>query len=116
MPLGLFAGVRVSDFSRALAFYGRLFGQGPSFFPHDTEAVWELAGDRFFYILEDRGKPGGGLVTVFLDDLDAFVDAAAERGVEPAQRETYENGVRKATYCDEDGNEVGVGGAPLSDA
>jgi hypothetical protein len=28
-------------------------------------------------------------------------------------RETYENGVRKMTYRDPDGNEVGLGGAPL---
>ncbi len=31
----------------------------------------------------------------------------------PAQRETYENGVRKITYRDLDGNEIGLGGAPL---
>ncbi len=31
----------------------------------------------------------------------------ASRGVEPAQRETYSNGVRKATYRDPDGNEIG---------
>ena len=28
-------------------------------------------------------------------------------------RETYANGVRKATYIDPDGNEIGFGGAPL---
>ena len=37
----------------------------------------------------------------------------AARGIEPAKRETYGNGVRKATYRDSDGNEVGFGGAPL---
>jgi len=34
------------------------------------------------------------------------------RGVEPAERETYENGVRKVTYRDPDGNEIGFGGGP----
>jgi catechol 2,3-dioxygenase-like lactoylglutathione lyase family enzyme len=115
VPLALFAGVRVSDFKRALSWYGQLLGLGPSFFPHGTEAVWELARERLFYILEDRQNPGGGLVTVYLDDFDEFVAAAAERGIEPAERETYDNGVRKATYRDEDGNEVGFGGAPLSE-
>ena len=38
----------------------------------------------------------------------------ADRGVEPALRETYGNGVRKATYRDPDGNEIGFGGAPLT--
>ena len=35
----------------------------------------------------------------------------ASRGLEPAETETYSNGVRKATYRDDDGNEVGFGGA-----
>jgi hypothetical protein len=29
------------------------------------------------------------------------------------QQETYSNGVRKITYRDPDGNEIGFGGAPL---
>ncbi|MEU5686017.1 hypothetical protein [Streptomyces venezuelae] len=36
----------------------------------------------------------------------------ADRGLAPAQRDTYANGVRKATYRDPDGNEIGLGGAP----
>jgi hypothetical protein len=34
------------------------------------------------------------------------------RGIEPAQRETYPNGVRKVIYRDPDGNELGFGGLP----
>ena len=49
-----------------------------------------------------------------MDDLEAVVDAIATRGIEPAKRETYGNGVRKATYRDCDGNEIGFGGAPLA--
>jgi glyoxalase/bleomycin resistance protein/dioxygenase superfamily protein len=48
-----------------------------------------------------------------VDDLDARVEAAARRGVEPTERETYANGVRKVTYRDPDGNEIGFGGAPV---
>lgn len=51
-------------------------------------------------------------MTVFVDDLDATVTATAARGLEPSERETYGNGVRKATYRDPDGNEIGFGGAP----
>jgi len=29
------------------------------------------------------------------------------------KRETYSNGVRKVTYHDPDGNEIGFGGAPI---
>jgi hypothetical protein len=54
------------------------------------------------------------LHTIFVGDLDALVDEIAGRGIEPAQWETYSNGVRKATYRDPDGNEIGLGGAPLT--
>jgi hypothetical protein len=37
-----------------------------------------------------------------------------QRGWSPDERETYSNGVRKAIYRDPDGNEVGLGGAPLA--
>ena len=52
--------------------------------------------------------------TIWVDDLDALVEEIADRGIEPAERETYSNGVRKATYQDPDGNEIGFGGAPLT--
>jgi hypothetical protein len=48
--------------------------------------------------------------TLFVDDLDARIDEIAARGIEPAARETYENGVRKVLYRDPDGNEIGVAG------
>ncbi|HZX06807.1 hypothetical protein [Kribbella sp.] len=34
-------------------------------------------------------------------------------GIEPAVRETYENGVRQATFHDPDGNVISCGGAAL---
>lgn len=51
--------------------------------------------------------------TIFVDDLDALVAQMAERGLDPVKRETYPNGVRKITYRDPDGNEIGFGGAQL---
>ena len=53
------------------------------------------------------------MVTVFVDDLDGFVESAASRGIHPETQETYGNGVRKAIYRDPDGNELGFGGAPV---
>ena len=37
---------------------------------------------------------------------------ARTRGLQPSAEETYENGVRKVTYRDPDGNEIGLGGGP----
>ena len=110
MALALFAGIRVREFAAARAWYERLLGD-PSFFPHATEAVWALADHRSVYIVEDPDRAGGAVITVFVDDLDAVVAEIASRGLEPAERETYSNGVRKTTYRDEDGNEIGFGGA-----
>jgi hypothetical protein len=41
--------------------------------------------------------------------MDARVAQIAERGLAPWRQETYENGVRKITYRDDDGNETGFG-------
>lgn len=80
-----------------------------------TEVVWTLAGDRSLYIEEDPHRAGGGLITVIVDDLDALISEIGSRGLEPAERETHSNGVRKATYRDDDANEIGFGGAPRNE-
>jgi catechol 2,3-dioxygenase-like lactoylglutathione lyase family enzyme len=113
MALDLFAGNRVSDYETARTWYERLLGSGPSFTPHETEAVWEVAEHRFVYILEDRENPGGGMHLLFVDDLDARVEDIASRGIEPDERERYPGKARKAIYRDPDGNELGFGGAPV---
>ncbi len=110
--MDLFAGVPVRDFAAARPWYERLLGGPPAFLPHDTEAVWELAEHRYVYIVEDAERAGRGLVALFLEDLDAMVGAISARGIEPAERETYGNGVRKITYRDADGNQIGLGGGP----
>jgi catechol 2,3-dioxygenase-like lactoylglutathione lyase family enzyme len=114
MTLDLFAGIPVADYGRALAWYERLLGSGPAFLPNDTEAVWELAENRYLFIEVRPEHAGHAMHTIFLEDFDARIRQMAGRGLEPALRETYENGVRKATYRDPDGNEIGFGGAPLS--
>ena len=114
MELGLFAGIPVRNYQEALAWYQRLLGSEPSFVPHATEAVWELADHRFVFIEERPQDAGHAMHTIFVEDLDALVDEIAARGIEPAKRETYSNGVRKTTYRDPDGNEIGLGGAPLT--
>jgi catechol 2,3-dioxygenase-like lactoylglutathione lyase family enzyme len=114
VTVDLFAGVSVGDYERAVAWYGQLLGAEPSFLPNDVEAVWEVAEHRYVYIQLRPQHAGHALQTLFVDDLDARVAAIAERGLEPAELETYANGVRKVTYRDPDGNEIGFGGGPAS--
>jgi catechol 2,3-dioxygenase-like lactoylglutathione lyase family enzyme len=111
MSLDLFAGIRVSDYEAARPWYERLFGAEPSFIPHATEAVWELAEHRFLYILEDAEGAGRALHTIFVDDLDTLVADMASRGIEADERVTYPGKARKAIYHDADGNEISFAGA-----
>jgi catechol 2,3-dioxygenase-like lactoylglutathione lyase family enzyme len=112
MSLHLFAGLRVREFAEARTWYEQLLGE-PSFFPHDTEAVWTLAEGSSVYAVEDPDHAGHSVVTIFVDDLDAWVAEIAARGLDPDERLTYSNGVRKTVFRDPDGNEIGFGGAPV---
>jgi Glyoxalase-like domain len=112
MAVYLFAGIAVSDFGAALGWYEKLLGSPPSSFPHDTEAVWELAEHRLVYIVQQPEHAGHAMHTIIVDDLDTVTKEIAQRGLEPAKQEAYDNGVRKTTYADPDGNEIGYGGLP----
>ena len=48
----------------------------------------------------------------FVGDLGDRVAGITRRGIEPAKRERYGNGVTKVTYRDADGNEISFGGGP----
>lgn len=113
MAVDLFAGIPVGDYNAALAWYERLLGRPPTYVAGEFEVVWELAEHRSLAVERLPERAGNAVTTVFIDDLDAFVAAAVERGVEPVKQETYDNGVRKATFRDPEGNEIGFGGAPL---
>jgi hypothetical protein len=91
--------------------YEQLFGSPPSFFPNETEAVWELAERRSIFIEQRPEHAGHDRHLIFVDDLDALVAQVAERGLAPVDRETYPNGVSKVTYRDPEGNAFEFGGA-----
>ena len=114
MTVDLFAGIPVCDYSAALAWYERLLGGPPAFLPNEVEAVWEVAEHRYVYIELLPAKAGHAMHTLFLGDFDSRMAAIAGRGLLPARRETYENGVRKAIFVDPDGNEIGLGGGPVA--
>jgi hypothetical protein len=114
MALDLFAGISVSDYDTAVAWYQTLLGAPPSFLPNDIEAVWELGEHQYIYIEVVPEHAGHAQHTLFVEDFEGTLRAIADRGLEPANRETYDNGVRHATYHDPDGNEISYGGPPVS--
>ncbi|TDD58501.1 VOC family protein [Kribbella antibiotica] len=111
--MDLFAGISVTNYEVAVAWYSQLLGAEPAFLPNNIEAVWELAEHRYLFIEVVADHAGHAQHTLFVEDFDATLAAISTRGLEPAVRETYENGVRHATFYDPDGNEISYGGAPL---
>jgi catechol 2,3-dioxygenase-like lactoylglutathione lyase family enzyme len=109
MAVGVFAGIPVRDYRTAVEWYGRLLGTEPSFFPNDAEAVWQLAEDRYVYVIQDADRAGGAVSMIWVDDLVAEVAAIAGRGLEPVDVEKHDE-VWKYVFRDADGNELGIGG------
>jgi catechol 2,3-dioxygenase-like lactoylglutathione lyase family enzyme len=110
----LFAGIPVAEYDRAVAWYERLLGAPPSLLPDDTEAVWDVVEHGYLYIDVRPADAGHAMQTIVVDDFDERLAAIAGRGLEPAEVETYDNGVRKAIFRDPDGNEIGIGGGPAA--
>jgi catechol 2,3-dioxygenase-like lactoylglutathione lyase family enzyme len=90
----LFAGVPVSDFDAAVAWYERLLGRPPDVLPHASEAMWHLVGEGSIYVVLDAQRAGSALVTLAVDDL-------AERPTEPGP-----GGLRTTVLDDPDGNRI----------
>ncbi len=109
MTIGVFAGVPVRDYATAVKWYELLLGGEASFYPNDVEAVWQLAEDRYVYIIEDPERAGGGVSMIWVDDPVAEAGRIAERGLEPIEVEKHDT-VWKYVFHDADGNEIGVGG------
>jgi len=107
----LFAGVRVREIADARAWYERLLGAEPAFFPNDLEAVWAVGEHRWLYVLQDAAKAGSALLTIMVADLDATAEAIRGRGIEPTELEDYGE-ARKYVFHDPDGNEIGIGQVP----
>lgn len=109
VAVGVFAGVPVRDYATALDWYQRLFGREPSFHPHDTEAVWQLAENRYLYVIEDQQRAGGAICMIWVDDPVTEAAGIAERGLAPDDIEKH-GAVWKYVFHDADGNEIGIGG------
>lgn len=109
MAVGIFAGIPVRDYRGALEWYRRLWGAEPAFYPNEIEAVWQLAEDRYVYIIEAPERAGGAVGMIWVDDPETEVARIAERGVEPVDIEKH-GSVWKYVFHDPDGNETGIGG------
>jgi predicted enzyme related to lactoylglutathione lyase len=111
----VFAGIVVSDYESAVAWYEQLFGRTPDLIPNDREAAWQLVDSGWIYLLADPARAGGGVVTVLLDDLDEMLGELRDRDIAYGAIETLGGGARKTVVTDPDGNEIGLGQVEADD-
>ena len=91
MAVGVFAGIPVRDYGSALEWYKRLLGAEPAFYPNDIEAVWQLAEDRYVYIIQDADRAGGAVSMIWVDDPVAEVARISGQGLEPVDVEKHDS-------------------------
>jgi catechol 2,3-dioxygenase-like lactoylglutathione lyase family enzyme len=90
----LFAGIPVSDYDAAVAWYERLLGRPPDRLPTDGEAMWHVRDGGSIYVVVDAARAGRALVTVAVDDLG---DLPSQPGP---------GGMATAVLDDPDGNRI----------
>jgi predicted enzyme related to lactoylglutathione lyase len=110
----LFAGIPTADFELALSWYERFLQRSPNGFPTAGEAVWHLADAGLLYLVADDERAGHALVTLIVEDLDAWTARLKRDGMAHGEIEALTGGVRKTTILDPDGNSITLGQTPGS--
>lgn len=105
----VFAGVPVTDYQAVLPWYERLLGRAPDMLPNENEAAWQLTDTGWIYLVGDADRAGTALLTILVDDLEAYVAELTERGLEIGEIETVPHAVRKAEITDPEGNRITFG-------
>lgn len=100
----VFTSVAVADFHSTLAWYERLMGRQPDMIPNDNEAVWQLSGKAWLYIIGDAQRAGKTLITLLVDDLDDHVAEFNERGISFEFVEKDSKMYRRVAVTDPEGN------------
>jgi catechol 2,3-dioxygenase-like lactoylglutathione lyase family enzyme len=101
-----FAGVAVADYSSARAWYERLIGRPADFYPHETEAVWQIIENGWIYVVADNARAGRGLLTLMVDNLDRQIAELRERGLAVGAIETQPGRFRRVVVLDPEGNTI----------
>lgn len=100
----VFTGVAVTDLHAALPWYERLMGRQPDMIPNTNEAVWQLSGKAWFYIIGDAHRAGKTLLTLIVHNLDGHVAELNERGIAFAFVEKESKMYRRVAVTDPEGN------------
>jgi predicted enzyme related to lactoylglutathione lyase len=98
--------VPVSDIDAANTWYEKLFGRPADNNPMPVLVEWQVVPGGWVQVFIDEERAGSGLVNFAVDDLEAHVAEAGERGLEPGAIEDVNKGVRLSTIVDPDGNMI----------
>ncbi|HET7051963.1 MAG TPA: VOC family protein [Solirubrobacteraceae bacterium] len=108
----VFAGMAVTRLDVAMQWYERLLGRPPDMRPNEREATWQVAQTASVYLVADDDRAGRSAVTMFVDDLDAELDAITRRGISVGQIETAPGLFRRVMISDPDGNAIQLAELP----
>ena len=92
----VFAGLPVSEYDAAVAWYEQLLGKPPDMLPTDGEAMWHLREGASLYVVVDPERAGGGHAALAVDALGSLPG-------EPGP-----GGMPTAVLADPDGNRLTV--------
>lgn len=110
----LFAGIPVRDFDAMIAWYERVWGRPPDFFPEPGEAVWQLTGHGWVYVVHDADRAGHGLLTLLVDDLALLISELESRGIDTGVVKELGPSVPGIRLTDDDGNCISFGQPPAT--
>jgi catechol 2,3-dioxygenase-like lactoylglutathione lyase family enzyme len=68
----VFAGLPVSDYDAAVAWYEELLGKPPDMLPTDGEAMWHLREGGSLYVVVDAEHAGGGHAALAVESLGSL--------------------------------------------
>ncbi|ALJ20546.1 VOC family protein [Microbacterium sp. No. 7] len=110
----VFAGLPVRDLSAAIDWYSVFFGRSPDEVVGE-EAMWHVAAATWLFVAPDEKRAGGGLMTLGVPRLEAYLPRWRSAGMVHQPVETYGNGVQHVTIVDPDGNSISLAAAPPQD-
>jgi catechol 2,3-dioxygenase-like lactoylglutathione lyase family enzyme len=67
-----FAGIPVSDYDAAVAWYEELLARPPDMLPKEGEGVWHLREGASIYVVVDADRAGRALLTLAVGDLGSY--------------------------------------------
>jgi predicted enzyme related to lactoylglutathione lyase len=104
-----FAGIAVTDYDSALAWYKRFFERPPDVIVTENESMWHITDTGWIYVVGDANRAGKALLTILVDDLEDHVAELGERGIAAGAIKTAPGLYRKAVITDPDGNMIAFG-------